>query len=147
MTKVLIVDDDPDFVEIMRLILKAQGYEIVTASSGNKALEAMRESPPDLVLLDVMMTGVLDGVHVAHTISEDPTLSRVPVIMISSIADSSMADVFPTDEYLPIDMWISKPVQPDDLLAKVARVTNAHMMSSMLYMSMSVSTAMAMRMP
>lgn len=122
MTKVLIVDDDPDFVEITRLILSAEGYEIESATSGDKALEMMRESPPDLVLLDVMMTGVLDGVHVAHAISSDPALSHIPIIMISSIADSAMADVFPTDEYLPIDTWISKPVQPADLLEKVARL-------------------------
>jgi len=48
-------------------------------------------------------------------------LKRIPVIMISSITGSPMAELFPTDEYLPIDMWISKPVQPDDLLRKVAR--------------------------
>jgi CheY-like chemotaxis protein len=125
MTRVLIVDDDPDFVEITRLILQAHGYEIDSASNGEQALASMHASPPDLVLLDVMMSGVLDGVHLAHTISDDPELSGVPVIMISSIASSSMADVFPTDEYLPIDVWISKPVQPDDLLAKVARLTGA----------------------
>jgi len=125
MTKVLIVDDDPDFVEIMRLILASAGYEIETASSGDQALRLMSESLPDVVLLDVMMAGVLDGVHVAHAINDDPVLSQVPVIMISSITSSSMADAFPTDEYLPIDVWISKPVQPEDLLKKVARVTNA----------------------
>ena len=121
MGRVLVVDDDPDFVEIIRLILKAKGYEVETASDGDKALRMGRESPPDLILLDVMMTGVLDGVHVVHSLRDDPSLADVPVIMISSITDSPMAELFPTDEYLPIDMWITKPIQPDDLLAKVAR--------------------------
>ena len=120
MTRILVVDDDPDFVEIARLILKSKVYEVETAANGDIALRMMRESPPDLILLDVMMAGVLDGVHVAHAISEDALLSQVPVIMISSIASSPMADMFPTDEYVPIDMWVSKPVQPDELIRKVA---------------------------
>jgi CheY-like chemotaxis protein len=53
---------------------------------------------------------------------EDNTLRGIPVIMVSSIASSPAAEMFPTDEYLPIDMWISKPVQPEDLLQKVARL-------------------------
>lgn len=121
MFKILVVDDDPDFGEIIRLILRAKGYEVETASDGDMALRKMRICPPDLVLLDVMMAGVLDGVHVAHTMREEEPLKHIPVIMISSIAGSPMAELFPTDEYLPIDMWVSKPVQPDDLLRKVAR--------------------------
>lgn len=121
MATILVVDDDPDFGEIIRLILKAKGYEVETASDGDMALRRMKACPPDLVLLDVMMSGVLDGVHVVHAMREEQMLKRIPVIMISSITGSPMAELFPTDEYLPIDMWISKPVQPDDLLRKVAR--------------------------
>ncbi len=122
MAKILVVDDDPDFVEITRLILKARGYYVETASNGDMALHMMRESSPDLVLLDVMMATVLDGVNVVHTMRADVALRHIPIIMVSSIASSAMADAFPTDEYLPIDTWISKPVQPDDLLSKVARL-------------------------
>ncbi len=120
MPRILVVDDDPDFVEIIRLVLSAKGYHVQTASNGEMGLRYARERPPDLVLLDVMMTGVLDGVHVAHVLSEDPALGHPPVIMISSIADSPMSGFFPTDEYLPIDAWLSKPVQPTELLKRVA---------------------------
>lgn len=120
MTRILVVDDDPDFVEITRTILEAKGYEVGTASSGAQALPAMRECIPDLVLLDVMMSSVLDGVNLSHAMHVDPVLRQVPIIMISSIAESSSAGLFPTDEYVPIDAWISKPFQPDDLLKKVA---------------------------
>ena len=120
MTRILVVDDDPDFVEITRTILEAKGYEVQTASSGAQALPAMRESKPDLVLLDVMMSSVLDGVNLSHAMHADPALRQVPIIMISSIAESPSAGFFPTDEYVPIDAWISKPFQPDDLLKKVA---------------------------
>ena len=121
MARIMVVDDDPDFVEIIRTILEANGYQITTASSGEKALPAIRKDVPDLVLLDVMMSSVLDGLNLSHAMSEDPLLSKVPIIMISSIAESPEAGMFPTDEYIPIDAWITKPVQPDDLLKKVAQ--------------------------
>jgi len=120
MPRILVVDDDPDFAEIIRLVLSAHGYDVQTASNGEMGLRYARERPPDLVLLDVMMVGVLDGVHVAHMLSDDPALGHPPVIMISSIADSPMSGFFPTDEYLPIDAWLSKPVQPQELLRRVA---------------------------
>ena len=122
MVKVMVVDDDPDFVEITRMILEGNGYKVSTAANGDQALEAMRGDVPDLLLLDIMMTHALDGLDVSHVMSGDPVLKDVPIIMISSIADSPSAGLFPTDEYVPIDTWISKPVQPDELLQKVAQL-------------------------
>ena len=122
MTKILIVDDDPDFVEITSMILKRGGYEIDTAPSGDEALKKMRISRPDVLLLDVMMSSVLDGVNVSFAMSQDPELANVPIVMISSIPDSPNADQFPTDEYVPISAWITKPVQPDNLLKTVKRL-------------------------
>ena len=122
MVKVMVVYDDPDFVEITRIILEGNGYKVYTAANGDQALEAMREDVPDLLLLDIMMTHALDGLDVSHVMSEDPVLKKVPIIMISSIADSPSAGLFPTDEYVPIDTWISKPVQPNELLQKVAQL-------------------------
>jgi CheY-like chemotaxis protein len=119
--KILVVDDDPDFSEITRLILVANGYEVSTACDGEQALRVMRQELPDLVLLDVMMSSVLDGVSLSHAMHADPALKQVPIIMISSIASSSAAGMFPTDEYLPIDAWLSKPVQPQELLKTVAQ--------------------------
>ena len=125
MPRILIVDDDPDFVEITRMVLTAKGYEVDTASDGTMALRKLREQPADLVLLDVMMSTVLDGVHLAHVIEEDKDLHGTPVIMISSITGSPNADLFPTDEYLPVDSWLSKPVQPDALVKRVQRLVGA----------------------
>jgi CheY-like chemotaxis protein len=121
MARVLVVDDDPDFVEITRTILEANKYSVTTAASGDEALQSMRKDLPDLVLLDVMMSTILDGLNLSHVMSEDPALREVPIVMVSSITDSPSAGMFPTDEYIPIDAWISKPVQPDDLLNKVAQ--------------------------
>jgi CheY-like chemotaxis protein len=122
---VLVVDDDPDFCEITRVILSSDGYDVRTAANADQALQTLREHPPDLVVLDVMMTGILDGVYVALTMSEDVRLKDIPILMVSSIASSPMAERFPTGEYLPIRSWISKPVQPESLLKTVRKLAGA----------------------
>ena len=118
--KILIADDDPDFVQIVRTILASEGYEVVSASNGNEALRIMRDDDVDLILLDIMMASVLDGVSVAHEMQKDPALKGIPIIMVSSIISSPHASMFPTDEYIPMDVWVTKPVEPDDLLGHIA---------------------------
>ena len=120
MAKILIADDDPDFAQIMRTILTAEGYDVASAQNGDEAMRIMREEGVDLILLDIMMASVLDGVGVAYAMQKDPALKAIPIIMISSIISSPHASMFPTDEYIPMDVWITKPVQPADLLAKIA---------------------------
>ncbi len=119
MPKILVVDDDPDFVEITRMILEPKGCQVSSASNGEQALARMRQDRPDLVLLDVMMSHTLDGLDVSRRMQKDTELSGIPIIVVSSIASSPHAELFPTDEYLPIDGWISKPLQSDALLEKV----------------------------
>ena len=81
MAKVLVVDDDPDFVKVTKKVLEKAGHNVVSAANGAKALEAMRQSPPDVVLLDIMMSYILDGLDVSREMAEDPTLKDIPVIM------------------------------------------------------------------
>ncbi len=121
MCRILVVDDDPDFVEITRTILEKEGYQITTASSGQQALETLRQNPSDIVLLDIMMDTALDGLNVSHEIQADPNLKGVRVIMVTSIMDTAHAGLFPTDEYVPIDAWVTKPVQPASLLKTIAK--------------------------
>jgi CheY-like chemotaxis protein len=121
MSKILVVDDDPDFVLICRMILETEGYQVLEAANGSQALASMRQEKPDLVLLDVMMATTLEGVHVSKEMETDPSLSDVPLVMISSIGTSEYASEFPDDERIPIDAWISKPIQADVLLKTVRR--------------------------
>ena len=116
---ILVVDDDPDFAQIVTRILRANGYRVRTAASGAAAWREMQAERPDLVLLDVMMTTVLDGLGVSQRMREDPALRDVPIVMVSSIADTEYASVFPTDQYVHMDAWISKPVDPQSLLRMV----------------------------
>ena len=121
MAKILVVDDDPDFVLVSRTILEGAGYEVMEAANGRIALETMRQETPDLVLLDVMMSTTLEGVDVSKEMESDPDLSKVPVVMVSSIATTEYASDFPDDEPIPIEAWISKPIQPAVLLRIIKR--------------------------
>ncbi len=120
--RILVVDDDPDFVEIMRTILEANDYEVISAANGNQGLAQVKAHKPDLLILDIMMSTVLDGLHVSETLSQDPDARFMPVIMVSSIADTPYAHVFPMEEQPHMDAWLSKPVEPRALLNKVAEL-------------------------
>jgi DNA-binding response OmpR family regulator len=118
--KILIVDDDPDFVEATRLVLESAGYQVASAADGDEGLLKAREEKPDLVILDVIMKTVLDGLHMSQEMANDPEQHSVPILMVTSIANRDYAALFPTDEYIHIDGFISKPVSPDDLLTRVS---------------------------
>ncbi len=120
--RILVVDDDPDFVEFARTILESEGYEVGSASNGNEALTAMREKLPALVVLDVMMAGMLDGLDASKRMRLDKVLRRIPILMVSSITGSEYAGMFPTDEYIAVDNFLSKPVAPGKLLSEVKRL-------------------------
>lgn len=122
MARILVVDDDVDFQVIMERMLEAEGYEVAIAEDGQRALEMLRQGEaPDMVLLDIMMATTLEGVDVAREMKGDPALQDVPIIMISSISTSPYAAEFPDDEDIPIDGWISKPVQRAVLLKTLER--------------------------
>jgi len=121
--EILVVDDDPDFLEFCRLVLEKEGFRVCLASNGDEALARMRIVKPDLVILDVMMQGVLDGLNASRIIRSDKELGKIPIVMISSIANSTHAGWFPTDDYVPVNSFLSKPVDPQKLLSEVRRWT------------------------
>lgn len=120
--RILIVDDDPDFVEVTRLALTAEGFEVISATNGEDALALMRVSKPDLVILDVMMRGILDGLQTAKEMRTDGDLRAVPILMVSSITDSAFAALLPKEESLPADNLLMKPVEVSLLLAETKRL-------------------------
>jgi CheY-like chemotaxis protein len=122
MSRILIVDDDPDFVEMTRIVLEQQGYEIDSASNGSEALQAIRADKPDLVVLDVIMSSILDGLSVTQELQDDPKHQDIPILMVTSIANTDYAALFPTDEYVHINAFMTKPIAPDELLSQVKRL-------------------------
>jgi CheY-like chemotaxis protein len=124
MAKILIVDDDPDFVEATRMVLEKAGHTTLSAASGNECYEKMKAEKPDLVILDVIMDTVLDGLTITQRIHEDEEINQIPIIMVTSIANTDYAALFPTDEYIHINAFMSKPVEPAELIRQVNKLLN-----------------------
>ncbi len=122
MAKILVVDDDPDFVEVVRTILRMDHHEVVSAGNSAEGMRRLAAEQPDLVVLDVIMSTILDGLSMSQRMAEDPVFQHVPLIMVTSIANTDYAALFPTDEYIHIDAFLSKPVNPIELRAKVSEL-------------------------
>jgi CheY-like chemotaxis protein len=122
MAKILVVDDDPDFVEAMRIVLEKADHQVISAASGDEGLKRVKEDQPDLVILDVIMDTVLDGLSMSQRMHDVVELRHVPIIMVTSIANTDYAALFPTDEYIHISAFLSKPISPDELIRQVNRL-------------------------
>ncbi len=119
---ILVVDDDPVFYESIRAVLESQGYRVAGARSGDEGLAAMRRSRPDLVILDIMMADLLDGLRVSWVMGEDEALRDVPILMVSALPSTENAAALPADEHLRANEFLTKPVAPSTLLASVERL-------------------------
>lgn len=122
---ILIVDDDPDQRLTVRLPLEAAGYTIHEASDYDEGLASAVELNPDLIILDVMMDSATAGFQLALAMhSPDPDseykeFRKTPIIMLTAIHSTTSLRFAPDDDYLPIEAFLEKPVNPDLLLAKV----------------------------
>jgi len=122
MAKILIVDDDPDFQNATRIVLEKEGHAIISATSGNEGFQRAKDERPDLVVLDVMMDSVLDGLSASRQMYDDAEVRDIPIIMVTSIANTDYAELFPTDEYIHIRAFMSKPLDPAKLIKKVNKL-------------------------
>ncbi|MFQ5885650.1 MAG: response regulator [Anaerolineae bacterium] len=120
--QILLVDDDLDFVKATKLVLESVGYKVTIAGNGKEALAQMRAEKPDLLILDIIMKTPLEGVAVSQAMWEDDELREIPIIMVSCIASSEHAWLFPTDGYLHCIDFLFKPFKPSDLLDSVRRL-------------------------
>ena len=110
--KILLIDDDEDFHEAVRMILEPEGYVITCRLTGPSGLEAARAMRPYLILLDIMLSSPSEGFHLAYEFKKDDVLREVPVIMISSIGETMGMDYskeLDTD-YVQADKWLDKPI-------------------------------------
>ncbi|MFC2122408.1 response regulator [Bacteroidota bacterium] len=118
--KILLVDDDPDFIAATRTILEANSYEIIVAGNGSEGIKMARQESPDLILLDVIMP-VEDGFTAAEELKKDPQLNKIPVIMLTSFSSKGQETNIPRGRGLGLETedYLEKPVQPDELLKTV----------------------------
>jgi CheY-like chemotaxis protein len=122
MAKILIVDDDPDFQNATTIVLEKEGHTTLHAKSGREGFELARTEKPDLIILDVMMDSVLDGVSMSQQAHDDETIQDIPILMVTSIANTDYAELFPTDEYIHIRAFMSKPIDPARLIKQVNKL-------------------------
>lgn len=122
--KILIVDDDRDIVESVRIVLESKDYEVLQAYNGKDGLNLAIKESPDVMLLDVMMAHETEGFEISREISKHPALRDMHVIMITSITkEMSLPFKFEPDEHsLPVDAILEKPVTPAALLKKIKHV-------------------------
>lgn len=118
--RVLLVDDDPDFIEANSIILEASGFEVLTAFSGAEGLKKVEEEKPDVVVLDVMMENTDEGFSVARKIRKK-LHSDVPIIMLTSVAQATGYSFKPEEhpDFFPVDQFLEKPIPPTTLVKKI----------------------------
>jgi CheY-like chemotaxis protein len=120
---VIVVDDDPDFCDIYRQILKNKGYRVICCTNAEQALEKMGGEKPLLVITDLMMSSLDSGFSFAQTIKDDSRFSNVPVIIVTAIGEKRGMDFLPQNEKdlsaMHADAFFAKPVSPDVLISKI----------------------------
>jgi two-component system response regulator VicR len=123
MTKILCVEDEPQMIDLIKLILETEGYEVIGAEGGQEGLKLMRSEKPDLILLDLMMPE-MDGGDVFHHMKEEVELRDIPVIVVT-------AKAAPIDKVLwinvaKVDDYVTKPFGPRELVESVEKVLAAY---------------------
>ncbi len=121
MPKILVVDDEPDAIELIKFNLKAAGYDVHTAADGDEALKKARSVVPDLIILDVMLPEV-DGLEVCKILRRDGRVSAIPIIMLTAKA-AEIDRVLGLE--LGADDYVTKPFSPRELVLRVKRLLRA----------------------
>jgi len=120
--KVLVVDDDADFVGINKAVLEENGYEVITAHHGRGCVEKARAEKPDLIVLDVMMATDSDGFDVSRELHHYCEATRnIPIIMVTSVNEKYHLNFEPDERWLPVEVFLEKPVTPECLLREVRK--------------------------
>jgi CheY-like chemotaxis protein len=122
MARILVVDDDPDFVATTTITLEHEGHDVTCAANSDEALQKVHEEAPDLIILDMIMSTVLDGLKVSQELGDQEEYQDIPIIMVTSIASTDYAELFPTDEYIHLDAFLTKPVTSARLVKEVHRL-------------------------
>jgi two-component system alkaline phosphatase synthesis response regulator PhoP len=133
MARILMIDDDSDIVEAVRIPLEAVSHEFHRAASGARGLEMVEEVRPDLIILDVMMESYTAGFHVSLALRDPSPASRyaafrhTPILMLTAIHTTTPLRFGPDEDYLPVDAFLEKSAGPaalldtvEDLLARAA---------------------------
>jgi CheY-like chemotaxis protein len=123
--KIMIVDDDPDYINVVKTILEREQYTVVTAGDKTEGMEKIRAEKPDLAILDVMMHAWQDGFEMSRQLKKDPQFKNMPVLMLTAVENRTGIGFKSTagdPTWLPVDVFLDKPVEPDVLLSEVKKL-------------------------
>jgi DNA-binding response OmpR family regulator len=120
--RILIADDEPNIVLALEFLMKKEGYEVQTVSDGEEALRTIEKSPPDLILLDIMMPK-LDGYEVCQRIRSDPSMKDIVIIMLTAKGREVERE---KGLALGADFYITKPFSTREVVQKVREVLAGH---------------------
>ena len=123
--KIIIVDDDPDYINVVKTILESEQYTVVTAGDKTEGMEKIKAEKPDLAILDVMMNAWQDGFEMSRQLKRDPEFKNMPVLMLTAVENRTGIGFKSTagdPTWLPVDVFLDKPVEPDVLLSEVKKL-------------------------
>jgi len=120
--RILIIDDDPDIIEAMTVVLENRGYEVRSAQDGDQGMVRLKEARPDLIILDVMMRTSQEGFELSRELKHNAEYKDIPILMLTAVKQKKGLDfksVAGDEDWLPVEEFLDKPVKPDLLLEKV----------------------------
>lgn len=120
MAKILIVDDDPDVVDAVSLLLKGQGHDMASAYNRLDGMRQVEQYKPDVIILDVMMEQPDDGLTMAQELRRKGC--STPILMLTTVSKATGLEIGKDDEMVPVDDFQEKPIAPATLIGKVAEL-------------------------
>ncbi|MFH1615864.1 MAG: response regulator [Planctomycetota bacterium] len=123
--KIVVVDDDQDIRDSLKVILEGRQYTVVTAADKTEGMEKIKSEKPDLAVLDVMMSTWEDGFEMARALKKDPQFKDMPILMLTGVKEKTGIDLKSSagdPSWCPVDGFLHKPVEPDTLLTEVEKL-------------------------
>lgn len=127
MTKIIVIDDDPDILDASSIVLNSKGYEVITSNNPESGYKMIKQESPDLIILDVMMNEPDDGFFLAQKLRKEKITT--PIILYTSVS-KTVGIEFGVSEIVPVDEYVEKPISPDELLRKVDKLLNLYRVES-----------------
>ena len=126
MSKILIIDDDKDFQYSTRIVLEKHGFEVASAYNPQEGIEKVQSEKPDIVILDVIMPDDFEGFEVAKKIREELGMKELPIILLTAVhIEKKVPYRFaPHEDWLPVDYFYDKPIDPGVLVTKIREFLN-----------------------
>lgn len=119
--KILLVDNDVDFVDLNKAVLENNGFDVVPAYTSREVVDKVRYEQPDLIVLDLMLESHDSGFAVARALKADPIFKTIPILMITAVGTETGFDFSQNEDgyWMKTDDYVSKPVPPEELVKRV----------------------------